>query len=138
MGWLHMSHPGHEGYIVGLVKDVESHKGWFSWRELRYDAAPEVRELDFERTKKENGIRVSTIQVACECGWRSPRIANVARTRFYAWFVETTPDLEDACRARFYAHLEQEKHLEAGFCARGRHKLAERCPDTLGDPCERR
>jgi hypothetical protein len=56
MGWQHSDRPGHEGHIVAVALEGSL------WRELRYPHDSEPRGA------------VSTIQVGCDCGWRSPRM----------------------------------------------------------------
>lgn len=56
MGWFDDAHPGHEGYLVGFVRRVQS---WVLWRELGV-------EDDSER------VLLERLAVGCDCGWRSP------------------------------------------------------------------
>jgi hypothetical protein len=56
MGWFRFDDPdNHEGFVVGVVRDGE-----YRWRELGLD--------------DRDPIAVTTIQIGCECGWRSQRL----------------------------------------------------------------
>ena len=41
MGWLTDEHPGHEGYLVGVVPAGPAHDPERHWRELSYRAGDE-------------------------------------------------------------------------------------------------
>jgi hypothetical protein len=59
MGYFRDSHPGHEGYAVGIVTREDCDPGSGIYRELSYPETA-VRPVEF-------------IAAACDCGWRSPR-----------------------------------------------------------------
>jgi hypothetical protein len=97
MGWLHDEHPGHEGYVVGLVEEDKSQG---RWRELR-------------EGDKDKGARVERIKVACDCGWRSRVFHAGLRADWWPNIVELHDErLEIAARAVWTAHLEEEARRE--------------------------
>lgn len=99
MGWVCCDLPGdlgyeHEGYLVGVIRDG------FGWRDLR----------------AEDGrvAYLSHVQVACDCGWRSPRMATPLGTGWAPCSVTTHEILyagladafEDAAHDMWAAHVE--------------------------------
>jgi hypothetical protein len=56
----------HEGYVVGVVEKETPGKGWKHWEELSMYVTPEP--------EARAGIKLSTVQAGCVCGWRSQRI----------------------------------------------------------------
>lgn len=85
MGWCSDS-PEHEGYLVGLVKD-----GGYRWRELHAE---------------DGGIvDLKMVQVGCECGWRSGRIATPYDTSFTPSIVCTSPEFEELGHRLWLDHL---------------------------------
>lgn len=63
MGWLNESAPGHEGWTIGLQRDVERGLA----RDLTFRAlAPPA--------DHKPGAHIDAIQAGCDCGWRSERI----------------------------------------------------------------
>lgn len=89
MGWIREDAPGHEGFVVGLVRidyrtgEEVAHETGF-WRELRgpHDDQPRAY----------GSIRA--IQVACDCGWRSARIDAPYRTTYHPFAVDVPEDVE--------------------------------------------
>lgn len=75
MGWHNEEHPEHEGYLVGLVKV-----------DYRF------RELESEDGNVE---RVEYVQMACSCGWRSPRLAAPYDTKFSPSIVLASEALDE-------------------------------------------
>lgn len=77
MGWYRDTAPGHEGYLIGIEKIDDTHR----WRELG-------NQYDRERAWREKGIKLTHVQVACECGWRSPRFLAPLGTEWHPSTVE--------------------------------------------------
>ena len=97
MGWLNDNAPGHEGWLVALVRDEEhglARNDYF--REL---------ELCDTRTRF-----VSTMQVGCDCGWRSPRMAAPLGAEWHPFILYVDDATEERCRGLWREHL----MLEAG------------------------
>ncbi|WP_437804525.1 hypothetical protein [Sorangium sp. So ce693] len=69
MGWTHDEHPGHEGYLVATEREANG-----TWHEVRY---PD----DQKRP-------VSSLLVACDCGWRSPRLVAPMGSMWFPFIVE--------------------------------------------------
>lgn len=101
MGWFIEDKPHHEGYLVGLVR--EERGGWTYWRELAYPADQHRAEGD-----------ITTVQVGCECGWRSSRLVAPALTKWAPHVVVLEPDLrshrefEEQARALWNRHASTE------------------------------
>lgn len=57
MGWYSDQHPGHEGFLVGVVRELESSA---LWRELG-------------RRDESERVLIERLAIGCDCGWRSPR-----------------------------------------------------------------
>lgn len=73
MGWINEDAPQHEGYLVALVLEEERsadglHVMRTRWRELSGLVHDE------ETARRYDGARISTVQVGCDCGWRSMRM----------------------------------------------------------------
>ena len=96
MGWFHDSAPEHEGFIVALER-----VGHSEWREVTYEAMREIVEAGDRRLRFP-----SHVQSACECGWRSPRLAAPFGTRWSPYSVEVPPDFRDACAERWRTHID--------------------------------
>jgi hypothetical protein len=93
MGWFHDEHPGHEGYVVGLIEEKPDGR----WREIR-GGDQEQREFRVERMK-----------VACDCGWRSRVFHAGLRAQWSPSHTDLRDEqLEDAARAIWLAHLQEE------------------------------
>lgn len=74
MGWINEDAPEHEGYLVALVLEEERspdglHVMRTRWRELSGLVHDEEAQRRYDR------VAVPAVQVACECGWRSMRLA---------------------------------------------------------------
>jgi hypothetical protein len=97
MGWLHEEHPGHEGYIIGLIEEAGADG---RWRELRpADLAA--------------ASGVERIKVACDCGWRSRVFHAGSRAQWFPNVVELHDErLEDAARSVWTKHLQDEAERE--------------------------
>ena len=97
MGWMNDAHPGHEGYVVGLVPVGDRQDD--RWRELGV-------------ADKELGtIRLLKVQVACDCGWRSCRMDAPLHTTwspFHVWFDEVHNERQEMGFAIWMAHLASE------------------------------
>lgn len=90
MSWFLDDIQGHEGYVVGLIEDGAS-TGRF--RELRYPAD------DFRS-------RVSKVQVACECGWRSTRLTAPLRAEWVPFSIVLNDDAaDDTAHALWVEHM---------------------------------
>lgn len=61
MGWIDETHPSHEGFLVG----------WRSARQGTY--TDDLKELKCPRhgETSQRNVKVSAVQMACSCGWRS-------------------------------------------------------------------
>jgi hypothetical protein len=112
MGWFR-DDPAHEGYVVGLVEEeVEFIYPNLPRRQPHH--SKHLRELtysrDHDREVPEGGLRVATFQVACECGWRSPRFVAPFRARWLPYSLELGDEgLEDAARELWGAHYDDEQ-----------------------------
>lgn len=89
MGWIHEDKPGHEGYVVAVDRDPER----AYWHEHGYFPS-----LACGAWRGEDGP-VTTVQVACECGWRSSRYAAPSGTRFFPHTVVFAEHYEEAAEA---------------------------------------
>lgn len=131
MGWIHEEMPGHEGYLVALV---EREAGSGDWRELGRgpEKAADVMRAD-AAPKRELAARV--VQVACECGWRSPRIDAPYGVTWAPFTVDAPEPFEEEAADMWREHIRQQERAEIGMCARGRHTRRDRCPSTIGERC---
>ncbi len=101
MGWCRDGAPGHEGYVVGIEQFNDGR-----WRELSngYDEA---------HARVEGGIRITHLQVACDCGWRSPRLVAPLHTRWHPFYVEFYDEHYEEQAANIWdEHIEQWKDRE--------------------------
>lgn len=93
MGWFELF-DGHEGYVVGYVREPKS--GLV--RELGYhpdDDRPVECHVDF-------------FAAACDCGWRSPRFVAPLRATYAPHIVLLEDDqLEEAARELWSKHLRE-------------------------------
>ena len=96
MGWMFSNAPEHEGYLIGIVQQDE-----LRWRELGFDDEARARGRRY-------GIPLSMIQVGCDCGWRSPRIAAPFGTYWSPFIVNTREEFEEEMRERWREHVELE------------------------------
>lgn len=85
MGWCSDSAPEHEGYLLAIRKD-----DW-RWVELHSEDG--------------NVDRVHYVQVGCECGWRSSRIAAPMGTTFMPSSVLASPAMEELGHRLWLEHL---------------------------------
>lgn len=93
MGWLLDAAPRCEGYLVAVDKADGL------WEEITYQKMRPI-------VKKTPGVRyrVNTVQVACDCGWRSPRIAAPGGTEWSPYIVTTTKLFEERARDIWLRH----------------------------------
>jgi hypothetical protein len=93
MGWLECSDRGveHEGWVLGFVQRNGR------WHELKnIDGKGDAPQI------------VGTIQVVCECGWRSPRLLAPLGTRFFPSCVDLPEESdEDLARLLWKKHLDE-------------------------------
>ncbi|MBE7524684.1 MAG: hypothetical protein HS109_20275 [Burkholderiales bacterium] len=87
MGLFSSNHPGHEGYLIGLVKDDE--RGLAAEGHMRRLAYPHD---DGDR-------RVEVLQVGCDCGWRSARFSAPTGTTWSPFTVHVPDYYADAVDA---------------------------------------
>jgi hypothetical protein len=73
MGWNHEVVPGHEGYIVGQLRDDSL------WKEI--DPPQDFRDE----------FPVHVVQAACACGWRSARYRAPAGTTWGPRCIDIRP-----------------------------------------------
>ena len=105
MGWTHEMYPRHEGYLQGIEQrtDRPGH-----WRD--FDLSDEARARDG------SGIMLTHVQVACDCGWRSQRIAAPTGTRYVPFSVVLSgwheERFEEAARTLWNAHLASQWNAE--------------------------
>lgn len=85
MGWCDDSGT-HEGYIVGLVRDG------YRWRELTSADDADIADLKM-------------LQIGCDCGWRSPRIAAPHLTNYMPCIVLTSPEFEELAHRLWHEHV---------------------------------
>lgn len=89
MGWFLGDVAGHEGFVVAVVDVPNSSRK----RELAYPA-------------DDYTCPVREVQVACECGWRSPRMTAPVHTRWAPFSVHLSDhEAEDLARAVWELHV---------------------------------
>lgn len=98
MGWIHEDAPEHEGYLVALVREEARSADGLAvmrsrWRELSGLVHDEAAQRRFD------GSPVPAVQVACECGWRSMRVAAPRGTMWRPHCVVVLPSEEEAFEA---------------------------------------
>jgi len=98
MGLFNSDHPGHEGYLIALVKDED--RGLTSEAHMRRLAYP----LDDEDRS------VEAMQVGCDCGWRSARFTAPTGTEWAPFVVHLPTHYAEAVDA-VMRHMWQ-RHLE--------------------------
>lgn len=104
MGWFIGDVTGHEGYIVGVVEEHGR------WRELMLGDGDQP---------------VRTMQVGCDCGWRSPRMMAPPRAEYWPSVVHLRDDrVEDVCRELWREHVR-------AACSDRWRSLARRCAGAL-------
>lgn len=104
MGWFDSDHVGHEGYLVGLVKDEE--------RGLAAEAY--MRRLAYPHD--DTSLRVEQLQVGCACGWRSARFLAPTGTEWGPFAVELptgTEELQAIARDMWRRHLDDPELFDA-------------------------
>lgn len=101
MGWQCESGE-HEGYVVGLEQSPNGYR----WHEL--NSADDAKRVDGDPVRHHAGLPVTHIQVACDCGWRSPRLVAPLRACWFPSFVDGLNESQDE-RARqiWKLHVEQ-------------------------------
>lgn len=116
MGWFDANAHGHEGYLVGLVRETGP-TGWSRWRELSGLVSDE------EAQRRYGGAEVDAVQVACECGWRSMRLATPFGVTWHPHVVCLPRDEEDAFeefgRELWRAHVRDVVGVTLYDCAPG-------------------
>lgn len=130
MGWFDSDAPGHEGYLVALVREEGAGR---EWRDLRVHPADEAG------MRKHDGCRIEVVQVACDCGWRSPRIHAPLGTTWRPCMVVlpagagVEAEFERFALELWQAHMREAFAIEArdgvALCRRdpqGRYYFAER------------
>jgi hypothetical protein len=100
MGWSTESAPGCEGYLVA-IEPVPGHE----WR---------YRELTHADDGHRGEVRLTRVQVGCECGWRSPRIDAPIGTNWYPSSVEAPAWFEEDARKRWHEHIDLETSRRKG------------------------
>lgn len=125
MGWCNPDldpDARHEGYLVGLVPAANRDGTLSTWR---------YRELSSESGddpgRTDQPLR--TVQVGCECGWRSPRLDAPWGTMWVPFMVFAPEAFEEDARRYWREHLEAErrevdrvghvahKHTSCGACS---------------------
>lgn len=99
MGWLNDKAPGHEGWLVALVRDEErglARNDYFREMDLE-----DVRSLRCEAAPRPG----MNMQVGCDCGWRSPRMRAPSGAEWHPFMLTVDEATEDACRALWREHL---------------------------------
>lgn len=100
MGWF-LDDPAHEGYLVGVVQIVRPFGSGYL-RELNY------RE-DCDREVGPDGLSLHSIQVGCDCGWRSRRFVAPLSARWFPCHVEVDERTEAAAVSLWREHYEAEQ-----------------------------
>lgn len=115
MGWINEDAPQHEGYLVALVLEEERsadglHVMRSRWRELSGLVHDE------ETARRYDGARITTVQVACDCGWRSMRLSAPLGTTWRPHIVLLPALDEEAFEALAHelwdAHLREHGRVE--------------------------
>jgi hypothetical protein len=104
MGWLdesNESYRGHEGYLVAVVQAGSR------WRELGAPLELQRPHRVPEAAAASRGLSVHTVQVGCECGWRSPRFRAVEETSYFPYYVDAPAYFEERAKRMWH-----EQHLE--------------------------
>ncbi len=98
MGWINESAPQHEGYFVGLVPadNPDGTKSDWRFRELS-SAAGDTSQM-----------RPVHVQMACSCGWRSPRLAPPMECRYVPSTVLVPDWFEEYGRRLWHEHIKSE------------------------------
>lgn len=78
MGWFRDEAPGHEGYLIAVVRVTAENADGIVLRSWYRELTGLVRDAEAQRMY--DGARISIVQVACECGWRSMRLQAPAGT----------------------------------------------------------
>lgn len=98
MGWLRDDKPGHEGYVVGLVRSDAG------WRELGGTEDGPDRPLTY-------------VQVGCDCGWRSSRLRAPFGTTWMPSIVCLPREAhEDRAYAIWDEHMRSAAHTHLNGC----------------------
>ena len=107
MGWINDSAPGHEGYLIGIVPALNPDDT------LRY------RELCLATDADRDNVILRHVQVGCDCGWRSPRLAAPSSTRWRPSAVEAPLRFEEHARLLWHEHIDletkREPHADSGI-----------------------
>lgn len=104
MGWVNPDFDPeckHEGYLVGLVPAVDKDGSLSTWRYRELSAAG-------GDDPGRQDMPLKTVQVGCECGWRSSRITAPPTTVWVPFSVFAPQSFEDECRELWREHLELE------------------------------
>lgn len=93
MGWFRDSHPGHEGFAVGMVTRDQCNPASGLYRELSYprDDAQRVPER---------------IQAGCDCGWRSPHWKPESGAGYHPYSVGLSERDDERVHDLWNGHLE--------------------------------
>lgn len=104
MGWQDDNQPGHEGYLVGLVRaEGPLATDWCSVEGVG------LRRLA-SRADDQDRADIAAVQVGCDCGWRSARLVPPLGTSWAPFTVQLPRDahgraFETAARAAWRRHL---------------------------------
>jgi hypothetical protein len=101
VGWFNSEHPGHEGYLVGLQRDESGVDGF---RELGFRKSATADSPDLVEQAD-----IKTLQVACECGWRSARFMAPVGTAYAPHMIflsdHSDADLREVAAELWTKHL---------------------------------
>lgn len=98
MGWLNDNAPGHEGWLVALIRDEEHGLA-------RNDYFRELYLGDMR------SMTVLHMQVGCDCGWRSPRMPAPPSATWHPCILCVDDATEERCRLLWRRHLRAELGL---------------------------
>lgn len=104
MGWLNYDifpDGRHEGYFVGLLPAMNADNSKSDWRfrELSSAAGDDPGATDWP---------LRSVQVGCECGWRSPRLEAPVGTVWVPFSVFAPEWFEDEARVYWREHVKLE------------------------------
>lgn len=103
MGWC-CDIEGHEGHLVGIVDQHSLFDDGVAI-DPALEQYPHERELRYP--KDDFDCLVREVRVACECGWRSPKLRAPLGTKWRPWCLTVPSDeAEDVARELWKQHVD--------------------------------